>query len=65
MPKDYLGDSVYADVDCDTIKLTTENGMGASNEIYLERAVLLALVGYAYRVGFINATIVNPHAETK
>lgn len=66
MKKDYLGDSVYVDLDETTnlITLTTENGIEASNTIHLEPAVLLALVGYAYRVGFINTTIVNPYAET-
>jgi hypothetical protein len=29
------------------IRLTTENGLGPTNEIYLEPEVMLALIGYA------------------
>lgn len=50
--KVYLGDSVYADVDDMGfhIVLTTENGMVASNVIYLEPAVYAELVRYATRM---------------
>lgn len=41
--KDYLGDSVYADFDGRGIVLTTDNGTGASNTIYMEPEVLRAL----------------------
>ena len=34
--KKYLGDSVYVEVENGMIKLTTDNGTGASNTIYLE-----------------------------
>jgi len=44
--KTYLGDSVYAAVEGGMIKLTTENGMRASNTIYLEQEVYEALVEY-------------------
>lgn len=44
--KQYLGDSVYVDFDGYGITLTTENGMGASNTIYLEPQVLAALEDY-------------------
>jgi predicted ATPase len=37
--KTYLGDSVYADIENGMVKLTTENGLGASNTIYMEREV--------------------------
>jgi hypothetical protein len=48
--KDYLGDSVYAEVtDAKTIRLTTENGYGPSNAIYIEIEVLAALIHYAQR----------------
>lgn len=43
MKKAYLGDSVYADIDNGMVKLTTENGMGASNTIFLEPEVVEAL----------------------
>lgn len=44
--KQYLGDSVYADFDGRGITLTTENGYGPSNTIYLEPEVLAALNKY-------------------
>lgn len=44
--KQYIGDSVYADFDGYHIVLTTENGYGASNTIYLEPQVLAALDDY-------------------
>lgn len=37
--KAYLGDSVYVESDGQGITLTTENGYGPSNEIYLEPKV--------------------------
>lgn len=46
MHKQYLGDSVYADFDGYGITLTTENGYGPSNTIYLEPQVLAALDDY-------------------
>jgi hypothetical protein len=42
--KEYLGDSVYIDWDGQYAILTTENGEGPSNTIYLEPAVQVALV---------------------
>jgi hypothetical protein len=42
--KAYLGDSVYASWEGDMILLTTENGYGASNVIYLEPRVYKALL---------------------
>ena len=44
--KKYLGDSVYADCDGFGITLTTENGFGPSNTIYMEPQVLSALNEY-------------------
>ena len=47
MYKQYLGDSVYAEYDENgQIILTTENGLGVTNKIYLEPEVLQALVRY-------------------
>lgn len=46
MMKQYLGDSVYADFDGYGITLTTDNGMGPSNTIYMEPQVLAALDDY-------------------
>ena len=45
--KTYLGDSVYAERVDGMIKLTTDNGMGASNTIYLEPEVYQALREWA------------------
>lgn len=42
--KRYIGDSVYAEVDdLGALVLTTENGYGATNTIYLEGEVLAEL----------------------
>lgn len=38
--KTYLGDSVYCEFDGYGFKLTTENGYGATNTIYMEPFVL-------------------------
>lgn len=45
--KRYLGDSVYAAVENGMIKLTTENGDGPSNTIYLEPEVMIQLHRFA------------------
>jgi hypothetical protein len=37
--KTYLGDSVYVDVEDGMLKLTTENGLGPSNTVFLEPKV--------------------------
>lgn len=44
--KMYLGDSVYAEWDGCGITLTTENGYGPSNTIYIEQEVWANLVDY-------------------
>jgi hypothetical protein len=49
-PKTYLGDSVYAEVnDVGQIVLTTNNGLGDTNTIYLEQEVYVALIEYHTR----------------
>lgn len=49
--KEYLGDSVYAQMEPDgTVKLTTENGFGPSNTIYLDHWTLAALNNYVERM---------------
>jgi len=47
--KDYLGDGVYADVENGMIKLTTEDGISATNTIYLELEVFEKLELYVKR----------------
>ena len=44
--KIYLGDSVYVQVECGMLRLTTENGFGTSNEIFLEPEVFENLSKY-------------------
>lgn len=44
--KAYLGDSVYADFDEHSIVLTTENGVEATNTIYLEPQVVENLTDF-------------------
>jgi hypothetical protein len=49
----YLGDSVYVEVENGMLKLTTDNGLGPSNTIYLEPDVAAALLMYMRRVGWL------------
>lgn len=44
--KRYLGDSVFVSVDGGMLTLTTDNGQGATNTIYLEVEVYEALVAF-------------------
>lgn len=48
--KRYLGDSVYVDFDGYHIVLTTENGYGPSNTIYLDADVVDALQKYVHEL---------------
>ena len=45
-PKEYLGDSVYAEYDGYSIRLYTSNGIMECSEIYLEPEVADALVRF-------------------
>lgn len=50
MNKQYIGDSVYAEInEIGQIVLTTENGYGPTNTIYLEPEVMAALIKYLER----------------
>ena len=53
MNKDYLGDSVYVEVVNGMILLSTDNGCGESNEIFLEPNVVKAFQSYLERVQFL------------
>ena len=55
--KVYLGDSVYVEVEHGMLKLTTENGYGASNTVYLEPEVFEALANYYAAVRRRNPTV--------
>ena len=49
--KVYLGDGVYIDVDdWNSIILTTENGIEATNRIVLEPSLIINLMDYITRV---------------
>jgi hypothetical protein len=50
MNKQYLGDGVYVNHDGYQIKLTAENGIAATDTIYLEPSVLQNLFNYAERL---------------
>jgi len=48
--KVYLGDSVYAAFDGFNIVLTTETGLGSTNEIFLDPQVMAGLIKYRDKV---------------
>lgn len=48
--KIYLGDAVYCEFDGYQFRLTTEDGMGPTNEIFLEPQVLDILNKFADKV---------------
>lgn len=47
MNKQYLGDAVYVEIENGMFKLTTENGINITNEIFLYEYVYRSLVRYA------------------
>lgn len=51
--KTYLGDSVYCEITDDQIILTTENGFGASNTIYIDANVYIALMRVCYNYPYM------------
>lgn len=48
--KAYLGDSVYAEYDGAHVVLTTENGEGPSNTIYLDGYVMQELIEFVDKI---------------
>lgn len=44
--KRYLGDSVYVDMVNDMVCLTTDNGYGPRDTIYLEESVIVGLIDW-------------------
>lgn len=52
VPKTYLGDAVYAEIDdYGDLVLTTENGLETTNRIVLESRTYAMLVDYVQRTG--------------
>jgi len=51
--KTYLGDAVYADIGAYGITLTTEDGISATNTIYLEPEVIASLLKFLEKLGYI------------
>jgi len=57
MNKEYLGDSVYAEIESGYIKLTTDNGYGPTNVIYLEPVVAAELERYIGQMRVLALTV--------
>jgi hypothetical protein len=49
MTKHHLGDGVYVSIENGMTRLTTENGVETTNEIFLEPEVLRAFLNYLKR----------------
>lgn len=66
MSKTYIGDSVYCEFDGFQIRLTTENGYGPSNEIFLEDQVVNALLRQIEKYYGVKITVekVKPPGES-
>ncbi len=60
---DYLGDSVYVDFDGFHLILTTNNGEGPANTIYLEDTVFLTLKRYGNACFGIKDNFVEASSE--
>jgi hypothetical protein len=50
MPKEYIGDGVYADWNGYQIVVTTEDGVRTTNTIFMEADVFRSLVDYKNRM---------------
>lgn len=48
--KDYLGDAVYAELKMTMVKLTTNNGIGDSNTIFLEPEIVSVLMVFLAKI---------------
>lgn len=60
--KTYLGDSVYAHFDGYHVVLTTDNGTGPSNTIYLDEIVSFELIGVIKKY-FLNDEVKQENKE--
>jgi hypothetical protein len=47
--KEYLGDSVYVELEGGQLKLTTENSENPTNVIYMEKSVFTALIRFTQK----------------
>ena len=47
--KRYLGDSVYGEMRDGVLVLTTENGLGPSNTIFLDESVVSSMLSFIAR----------------
>lgn len=61
--KEYIGDSVYVEIENRMVKLTTDNGRGPSNTIYLELEVLNQLINYLKRTSYLEVENSNEQAR--
>jgi hypothetical protein len=61
--KEYLGDSVYAEFDGEGIRLTTDNGYGPTNTIYIDGEVYASLVMFVERIRNESAPPQGPENE--
>ena len=59
MNKEYIGDSVYATIDEVGLVLTTENGFGPTNTIFLEHDILHGLISYCLRHQLISPRAID------
>jgi hypothetical protein len=59
---EYLGDSVYGDYSTGDLRLYTDNGEGASNEIILNGDVLTSLFKFVERSLVVKITV-KPDAQ--
>lgn len=65
MSKQYLGDAVYADIENGMLKLTTEDGISATNTIYFEPEVASALFDYLKRLLKLGEEVYSQEAESQ
>lgn len=60
---DYLGDSVYGDYSTGDLRLYTDNGLGAENEIFIDSDTLTNMFSFIERC--LNVKITVKPAEEK
>lgn len=63
--KTYLGDGVYAVLDRTEVVLTTENGIEATNTIFLDYDTLDSFIDFLKMNGLLTAKIVYSRTDPK